>query len=141
MTYTEVVYIVVVEIMEVSVYTHCGNSPKVEALIELMTALCHADAQKIEQGVDRNVQWNLLGNLTQTYYYKDITTGKKLLPGIGVLNIDNALSHGRGAMCEGRIEYTYGETEAFVSVATFTNVTRTAVVKYLRTYCVPINNM
>jgi len=57
-------------------------------------------------------------------------------PAVMELNIENALSHGNGAMCEGTMIFEDGSLVYFCNVVKFVNTSKDALVKEAHTYFV-----
>lgn len=119
--------------MKIEVMFHCGNAPKMERVIDLTIALSKKDIDAVKTHVREDFTWRIVGEnhivkldqLSQTLITK---------PQILELTVENALSHGKGAMCEGVITFDNGLTYVFCNVVQFVNTASDALIKEAHTY-------
>lgn len=121
--------------MKTEVMVHCGNSPKMQRVIDLTVALAGKDVESVESYVREDFVWKTVGEEDDISYeaLKQKLTDR---PTVTELNVDNALSHGNGAMCEGTLSFENGDTLYFCNVVTFVNTAKDALIKETHTYYV-----
>lgn len=123
------------DLMKTEIMVHCGNAPKMERVIELTIAMAKIDIDSVKQHVRDDFVWKIVGE-------DDVVALNELAhvlgekPEIVTLNIQNALSHGNGAMCEGTVSLKDGSLLYFCTVVKFVNTTKNALVKEAHTYFV-----
>ena len=119
--------------MKLEIMSHCGNAPKMERVIALTIALAKKDINLIYPHVSNEFIWRIVGrdketNLSELVQeFSNITTIIKL-------TINNALSHGNGAMCEGTVTLEGDNLFYFCNVVKYTNASKNAIVKEAHTY-------
>lgn len=121
--------------MKTSVMFHCGNAPKMERVIDLTIALAKRDFGAVKPHVREDFVWKTVGSV-ETISYDELNEKLAKRPEVRLLTIDNALSHGNGAMCEGEIVFTDGDALYFCMVVEFVNTAKDALVKSARAYFV-----
>jgi len=114
---------------------HCGNAPKMERVVELTIALAKKDVNLVKLHVREDFVWKSVGK-DEVIPLDELTDALELKPTVMELNIENALSHGNGAMCEGTISFEDGSLVYFCNVVKFVNTAKDALVKEAHTYFV-----
>src|SRR5690554_5998412 len=94
-------------LMKIEVMFHCGNAPKMERVIELTIALAKKDINLVKSHVRGDFIWRTVG-IEDVISFDDLTQELVKRPTVTELNIENALSHGNGAMCEGALLFEDG---------------------------------
>ena len=121
--------------MKTNVMFHCGNAPKMERAIDLTIALAKKDFDTVKPHVREDFVWTTVGS-DETIHYNQIRQKLSLRPEVKTLTINNALSHGNGAMCEGEMLFSDGDSSSFCMVVEFVNTAKDALVKSAHTYFV-----
>ncbi|GAB2318303.1 hypothetical protein IRB23SM22_05610 [Alkalibacterium sp. s-m-22] len=119
--------------MKTEIMVHCGNSPKMERVIDLTAALAGKDAELVKQYVRDDFTWKTVGEDAVISFEK---LNKELdnRPPVKELSVTNALSHGNGAMCEGTLLFEDGDVLQFCTVVKFVNTAKNALIKEAHTY-------
>lgn len=115
------------------ILVHCGNAPKMERVIDLTVALAARDVAAVLLHVRDDFVWSdASGEEILTYEtLKNVLANR---PEVKKLSVDNALSHGNGAMCEGVLEFADGDKLRYCMIVKFTSTAKDAVVKAAHTY-------
>ena len=121
--------------MNTEVMFHCGNAPKMERVIELTIALAGRDENAAKVHLREDFVWTEVG-AGKIADYSTLGDSLSRRQPVSIIKIDNGLSHGNGAMCEGVIEYTDNKSFYFCSVAQFVNTAKNALVKSLHVYVI-----
>lgn len=121
--------------MKTEVMFHCGNAPKMERVIELTIALAKKDVKLVKSHVREDFVWKTVGE-DDVILFDDLTKELERRPTVIKLNVENALSHGNGAMCEGTLSFEDGSLLYFCNVVKFVNTAKDALVKEAHTYFV-----
>lgn len=121
--------------MKTEVMVHCGNAPKMGKVIDLTIALADKDVELVKTYVREDFIWKTIGN-DQVILFDDLLLELAKRPTVMQLNIDNALSHGNAAMCEGTLSFNNGERLYFCNVVKFVNTAKDALIKEAHTYFV-----
>jgi len=121
--------------MKIKVMFHCGNSPKMERVIELTIALAKKDVNLIKLYTHESFIWNTVGN-DGLISFDNMVHELAKKPTVTELNIENALSHGNSAMCEGTLSFADGAFLYFCNVVKFVNTAKDALIKEAHTYFV-----
>lgn len=116
---------------------HCGNSPKMERTVELVIALADRDAQAAKALVREDFVWSEPGG-AEVLRYERLETGLADRPAVDLLQVSNALSHGKAAMCEGQMTFADGDRLAFCAVVAFANTAKDARIVSAHFYYEPI---
>lgn len=119
--------------MKTEIMVHCGNAPKMERVIELTVALASKNASEAKTHVREDFTWHEIG-ADNVLHYAELDEELLKRPNVKLLKIDNALSHGNGAMCEGMLEFEDGDKLYFCMVVEFVNTAKDALVKSAHTY-------
>lgn len=114
---------------------HCGNAPKMERVVELTIALAKKDVNLVKLHVREDFIWKTVGK-DEVIPLDELTDALEQKPAVMELNIENALSHGKGAMCEGTLLFEDGSLVYFCNVVKFVNTAKDAFVKEAHTYFV-----
>lgn len=119
--------------MKKDILVHCGNAPKMERVIDLTVALAARDVDGVFVHVRDDFVWTDANGETIVKYaqLQDILLVR---PEVRRVSVDNALSHGNGAMCEGVLEFTDGDRLRYCMVVQFVNTAKDALVKSAHTY-------
>ena len=121
--------------MKTDIMVHCGKSPKMERVIELTVALAKKDTELVKQYVRDEFTWETVVRDTVISFGKlDQDLNKR--PPVKELKVNNALSHGKSAMCEGTLLFENGDLLYFCNVVTFVNTAKDALIKEAHTYFV-----
>jgi hypothetical protein len=121
--------------MKTEVMVHCGNAPKMERVIDLTTALAQKDAELVKSHVREDFVWKTIGT-EEVISFENLSQELAKKPSVAVLKVENALSHGNGAMCEGILTFEDGNSFYFCTVVKFVNTAKNALVKQAHTYFV-----
>lgn len=121
--------------MEAEVMVHCGNSPKMERVIDLTTALAEKDVESVKSYVREDFVWKTIGS-EEVISFEDLSQKLPARPTVLKMTIQNALSHGKGAMCEGTLSFEDEDTIFFCNVVQFVNTAKDALIKEAHTYFV-----
>ncbi len=121
--------------MTTEVMLHCGNAPKMERVIDLTVALANRDLDAVRQHVREDFVWSTVGR-DNAISFEDLAAELPGRPDVVELRIENALSHGNGAMCEGTLLLEDGDLLYFCNVVRFVNTAKDALVKTAHTYLV-----
>lgn len=121
--------------MKTEIMLHCGNAPKMERVIELTIALAKKDVNLVKSHVREDFVWKTVGR-EDVISLDDLTQELAKRPTVTEINIKNALSHGKGAMCEGTLSFEDGSLLYFCNVIVFVNTAKDALVKEAHTYFV-----
>lgn len=121
--------------MKTDIMVHCGNSPKMERVIDLTVALARKDAELVKQHVRDDFTWKTVGGET-VISFEELDQELKSRPPVKELSVTNALSHGNGAMCEGTLLFEDGDILQFCTVVKFVNTAKDALIKEAHTYFV-----
>ncbi len=121
------------DFMLLEIMNHCGNAPKMERVIELTIALAKKDINLIYPHVSKDFIWRIVGSDKETKLYELVQEFTNITT-ITKLTIENALSHGNGAMCEGTVTFEGGNVFYFCNVVKYTSTTKNASVQELHTY-------
>lgn len=124
--------------MKTEILFHCGNAPKMERVIELTVALAGKHASDAKSHVSEDFTWREVGG-DEALHYDELDEKLSKRPSVKLLKIDNALSHGNGAMCEGVMEFDDGDRLHFCMVVEFVNTAKDALVKRAHSYYVAIS--
>ena len=119
--------------MKTDVMVHCGNSPKMERVIDLTVALAAKDADSVKSIVREDFVWKTVGK-EDFISFEDLSQKLAERPDVTAINVENALSHGKGAMCEGTLSFEGGDVLCFCNVFTFSSTAKDALVKEAHTY-------
>lgn len=121
--------------MKTKVMFHCGNAPKMERVVELTIALVKKDVNLVKSHVREDFVWKTVGK-DDVISFHDLTQELAKRPTVMEINVENALSHGNGAMCEGTLSFEDGGLLYFCNVVKFVNTAKDALVKEAHTYFV-----
>ena len=121
--------------MKTEVMFHCGNAPKLERVIDLTLALAARDAGAAKTHLREDFVWTEVGG-GEIANYDQLDHVLAARPAVSGIKVENGLSHGNGAMCEGILDFPDGSSLHFCSVATFVNTAKNALVKKLHMYFV-----
>lgn len=121
--------------MKTEVMFHCGNAPKMQRVIELTIALSKKDVNSVKLHVREDFIWKTVGK-DDVISLHNLTQELAKRPTVTELNVENALSHGNGAMCEGTLSFEDGSLLYFCNVVKFVNTAKDALVKEAHTYFV-----
>lgn len=121
--------------MKTEVMFHCGNAPKMERVVELTIALAKKDVNLVKLHVREDFVWKTVGK-DEVISFDELTDALEQKPAVMELNIENALSHGNGAMCEGMLSFEDGSKMYFCNVVKFVNTAKDALVKEAHSYFV-----
>lgn len=121
--------------MKTEVMVHCGNSPKMQRVIDLTVALAEKDVESVKSYVREDFIWKTVGE-DDVIAFDDLNEKLAERPTVTEMNIDNALSHGNGAMCEGRLSFEDGDVLYFCNVVKFVSTAKEALIKEAHTYFV-----
>ncbi|GEK88271.1 hypothetical protein SAMN04488100_11817 [Alkalibacterium putridalgicola] len=119
--------------MKTDVMVHCGNSPKMERVIDLTVALAAKDADSVKSIVREDFVWKTVGQ-EALISFEDLSQKLAKRPDVTEIKVENALSHGKGAMCEGTLNFEDGDVLSFCNVITFSSTAKDALVKEAHTY-------
>lgn len=119
--------------MRTEVMFHCGNAPKMERVIDLTVALARKDFGSVKPHVREDFVWATVGD-DNVISFDDLADALSERPDVTELKIENALSHGNGAMCEGTLLFEDGDLLHFCNVVKFVNTAKDALVKEAHTY-------
>lgn len=121
--------------MKVDVMFHCGNAPKMERVIDLTIAMANKNLNQIKAHVREDFKWKIVGEEV-LFSLEDMSQVLANKPKVSAIKIENALSHGNGAMCEGILTLDHGNTLRFCHVVTFVNTAKNAQIKEAHTYLI-----
>lgn len=121
--------------MKTDVMVHCGNSPKMERVIDLTLALAKKDTDSVKEYVHEEFVWKTAGK-DLILSFDNLNQELIKRPTVKELTVVNALSHGKGAMCEGTLLFEDGDFLHFCNVVTFVSTAKDAMVKEAHTYFV-----
>lgn len=119
--------------IKIDVMVHCGNAPKMERVINLTLALLIKDVTEAKKHIRDDFIWNDIGSGI-TVQFKNLKNGLPKIQDVKMIKIDNGLSHGNGAMCEGLLEFENDASLHFCFVAKFVSTARGAAIKELHSY-------
>lgn len=125
-----------IEHMKKNILVHCGNAPKMERVIDLAVALAERKFTAVTPLVREDFTWRIVGEKDVTTYDQLAEMLNSLESKVAEIHVENALSHGNGAMCEGTLYFNDGKIYYFCHVAKFTSTTKDALIKSLHTYMV-----
>ena len=114
---------------------HCGNAPKMERVIDLTIAFAKKDIDFIYSNVSKDFIWGIVGRNNKTTL-NELAQEFSNISTITKLTIDNALSHGKEAMCEGTVTFEGDKLFYFCNVVKYTSTAKNAMVKEAHTYYV-----
>lgn len=121
--------------MKIEVMFHCGNAPKMERVIELTIALARKDVNMVKLHVRDDFIWKTIGK-DDVISFNDLNQELSKRSSVTELIVENALSHGNGAMCEGTLLIEDGSLLFFCNVVKFVNTAKDALIKEAHTYFV-----
>ena len=121
--------------MKTDIMVHCGNSPKMERVIDLTVALGTKDTDLVKQHVRDDFTWKNVGSDT-VISFENLNLHLNERPPVKELKVTNALSHGNRAMCEGTLLFEDGAFLHFCNVVKFVNTAKDALIKEAHTYFV-----
>ena len=121
--------------MKVDVMFRCGNAPKMERVIDLTIAIANKNLNQIKAHVREDFKWKIVGEEV-VFSLDEITQVLAKKPIISAIKVENALSHGNGAMCEGILTLDHGDILHFCNVVTFVNTAKDALIKEAHTYLI-----
>ena len=124
--------------MKMEIMFRCGNAPKMERVIELTVALAKNDLSLIEENVRQDFNWKIIGE-DESFSLINIAFGLEKWSNVSKLTIENALSHGNGAMCEGELLLENGKILYFCNVVKFVSTAKDALIKEAHTYFIEHN--
>ncbi|ABX81387.1 hypothetical protein [Acholeplasma laidlawii] len=119
--------------MKLEVMYHCGNAPKMERVIDLTIALSKKDIDTVKTHVREDFTWKIVGE-NHVVKLEQLSQTLTTKPQILELIVKNALSHGKGAMCEGIMTFNNGLTYEFCNIVQFVNTAKDALIKEAHTY-------
>ena len=119
--------------MKTEVMIHCGNAPKMEQVIELTIALAKKDVNLVKLLVREDFVWKTVGK-DDEISFDNLTQELAMRPNVTALKVDNALSHGNVAMCEGTMLFEDGDLLYFCNVVKFVNTAKDALIKEAHSY-------
>lgn len=123
--------------MKRDILVHCGNAPKIERVIDMTVALAARSASEVHTHVREDFVWSDASGV-EILKYESLDEVLQQRPEVKKISVDNALSHGNGAMCEGELEFTDGDRLRYCMVAKFVNTAKDALVKEAHTYFLPV---
>lgn len=94
--------------MKVGVLVHCGNAPKMQRVIYLTVALAKKDVDGVKSHVREDFVWRTVGS-DEVLSFDDLPKELEKRPSVSELHVENALSHGNGAMSEGTLSFEDGD--------------------------------
>ncbi len=121
--------------MKIEVMVHCGNAPKMERVIDLTIAMVKKDINLVKSLVREAFVWKTMGK-ENAVSLNELANELENQPAVTGINVKNALSHGKSAMCEGTLTLKDGRLICFCNVALFVNTAKDALVKEAHTYFV-----
>ena len=121
--------------MKQTVFPNCGNAPKMGAVVDLMIALADRDANAVQHLTREDFVYQAVGR-DDHMDYEALASELPKRPAVSSITVDNGMSHGNGAMCEGTLEFADSDTLRFCAVAKFTSTARDALIKQLHVYYV-----
>lgn len=121
--------------MKIDVMFNCGNAPKMERVVDLTIAFAKKDADAVKSHVREDFVWKTVGK-DEVISYDDLESVLPKRPDVKALHVENALSHGNGAMCEGKITFEDGDRLHFCTVVKFVNTAKNALIKEAHSYYV-----
>lgn len=122
-------------IVNKDVMVHCGNAPKMERVIDLTVSLAARDEAAAKTHLRDDFTWTEVG-MGRIADFSSLGAALAARPEVSSIAIENALSHGNGAMCEGWFERIDGRAFHFCSVAKFVSTAKNAAVKALHMYLI-----
>lgn len=120
--------------MEIFVNTSCKNAPKKERTIDLVLAFIKKDEAVLKTLVTKDFTYHTVGD--KTYYNLNNLSDFLNSYNIEKITIDNALSHGNGAMAEGIIILKDTKNVRFCLVTQFKSTLNNALIKSAHCYFV-----
>lgn len=121
--------------MKTDIMVHCGNSPKMERVIDLTVALANKDTELVKQYVRDDFTWKAVGG-DENISFENLDQELTERPSVTELSVTNALSHGNGAMCEGTLLFEDEDVLHFCTVVKFVSTAKDALIKEAHTYFV-----
>lgn len=125
--------------MKIDVLVHCGNAPKMEQVINLTSALAKRDPDAVRSHVREDFTWSVVGNY-EIINFDELDKKLPQRPEVKSLTVSNAMSHGKVAMCEGKLLFADGDKLAFCTVVEFANTAKNALIKSAHSYFVKVKN-
>lgn len=125
--------------MKIDVLVHCGNSPKMEQVINLTSALAKRSPDAAREYVREDFRWSTVGG-DKMIRFDELDEKLPQRPEVTSLTICNAMSHGKVAMCEGKLLFADGDKLAFCTVVEFANTAKKALIKSAHTYFVKVKS-
>lgn len=124
--------------MKTEIMFRCGNAPKMERVIELTIAMAKNDVSLIMDNVRQDFIWKIIGE-DESFSLNDLAVAFEKWSNVSYLTVENALSHGNGAMCEGQLLLEDGKILNFCNVVKFVNTAKDAFIKEAHTYFIVHN--
>jgi len=117
----------------------CGNAPKRLLLKELNIAFARGDSEKILSFVADDIVWESVGEKQLKgieNFRKELESMKQME--VEVLKIENIITHGWLASANGEIYLKNGRKFAFCDVYIFNSAAKTAKIKAIKSYSIPV---
>lgn len=125
--------------VQIIVAEDCGNAPKKGFIRDFNIAFAHQDIAAILDCVTDDVRWNRVG--------KGRTEGKGAFasaleemsgPAVSRMVIENIITHGNVGAANGTVTFADGKTFAFCDVYRFGSFRKTARIKEVTSYVIPV---
>lgn len=125
--------------VEFRIDTDCGNAPKRQVIVDHLIARVEYEVSAVTAAMAQDARWERVGSQT--------LTGLPAISGeladmareaVAVLTVDAVLTHGKVGSINGRVDYVDGRQFGFCDVYEFTGHGKTASIKKIQSYWIPI---
>ncbi|HEY4534782.1 MAG TPA: hypothetical protein VIG71_02215 [Enteractinococcus sp.] len=119
---------------------HCGNAPRKAIIRDFLVALYQRDTQQVLEHLRDDVEWHVVG--TETLQGSDaVQTWLDQQSGVKSLSLTTVITHGTDCGADGTLEFRDGTALGFNHVLIFAGHSKTAKIKTIRSYLVPLGSM
>src|SRR5690625_1839479 len=121
----------------IDVPERCGNAPRKAVIRDFTIALYNQDVEAVLAGVSSEVTWRILGQRTLAGH-EEVAGWVAGAEAGRDLRISTVITHGTDCGVDGVLTYADGREEAFCHVLFFTGGAKTAKIKEVRSYVIPL---
>ena len=116
---------------------HCGNAPRKAVIRDFLIALYQRDIPQVRENLHHEVSWDVKGS-THLQSLDDIVSWLEAQPNATGLQLHTVITHGTDCGADGHVSYTDGTRLAFNHVFIFAGHAKTAKIKTIRSYLIPL---
>lgn len=116
---------------------HCGNAPRKVVIRDLLVALYQRDNAYVLDRLGDDIRWDIIGS-DELVGLDAVDSWLNDQPNVSGLHLSTVITHGTECGADGRVVHDDGTEVAFNHVFIFAGHAKTARIKAIRTYRVPL---